>query len=311
MALEALLLRSGMILMEAAILERLRRAPGVRLDPLLMHAPLIYDAAGRRRLSGLYREYIDLASAAGLPLLLCTPTWRASRDRVTAAGIDSPINRDAVRFLQELRASRADGGPEVLIGGLIGCQGDCYRPEEALSSPEAERFHAWQVAELATAGCDYLIAETLPSVVEAVGIARAMQAAPQPYLISFVIGRDGRVLDGTDLPAALATVDDSTTRPPLGYLVNCAYPTFLGAAGQPRELFRRLIGYQANASSLDHCDLDGAATLQADAVSDWGRAMIDLNRRFGVKILGGCCGTDGRHLGYLARHGARHIGSPD
>jgi methionine synthase I (cobalamin-dependent) len=61
-----------------------------------------------------------------------------------------------------------------------------------------------------------------------------------------------------------------------------------------------LIGYQANASSLDHADLDGQSEVQVDDVRQWGREMLEMNRRFGVKILGGCCGTGVEHLQYLA-----------
>ncbi len=83
-------------------------------------------------------------------------------------------------------------------------------------------------------------------------------------------------------------------------MVNCAYPTFLCAAKQPAKLFNRLIGYQANASSLDHCDLDGTDQLKTENVSDWGEVMLELNRSYGVKILGGCCGTGVEHLRYIA-----------
>jgi S-methylmethionine-dependent homocysteine/selenocysteine methylase len=144
-----------------------------------------------------------------------------------------------------------------------------------------------------------LLAETLPNVDEAIGIARAMAATNVPYLISFVISRDGRVLDGTPLLDAIRRVDEAVDRKPLGFMVNCAYPTFLCADQQPAELFERLIGYQANASSLDHCDLDGADELQAESVADWGAEMLRLNRQFGLKILGGCCGTNADYLRYL------------
>ena len=101
---------------------------------------------------------------------------------------------------------------------------------------------------------------------------------------------------------AVKYIDLNTTEKPYGYMVNCAYPTFLCADTQPGELFERLIGYQANASSLDHCDLDGADQLVTDAVSEWGQLMIDLNRKYGIRVLGGCCGTSGDHLKYIVRN---------
>ena len=137
---------------------------------------------------------------------------------------------------------------------------------------------------------------------EALGIARAMESYAVPYIISFVIGRDGRILDGTNLYEAVKYIDGNTSKKPWGYMVNCAYPAFLCANSQPSGLYKRLIGYQANASSLDHCDLDGTDQLQADEVSQWGQLMLELNREYGIKILGGCCGTNGEHLRYIVQN---------
>jgi len=291
-----------LVLMEAAINERLRRSADVKLHPELVNAALIYDPAGRAALARIYGEYMDIAAEAALPLLLCTPTWRANRIRVSDSDVSPAINVDAAGFMQDLRDSRGATRAAVKIGGLLACKNDCYRPDEGLSAAEAEQFHSWQIEQLARGGVDFLLAETLPNVQEALGIARAMQTSGLPYVISFVIGRDSRVLDGSELQASVELIDSATQRRPLGYMVNCAYPSFLCAGRQPAELFRRLIGYQANASSLDHCDLDGAADLAADGVSDWGDLMLELNRSCGVKILGGCCGTNAGHLRYLVEN---------
>ena len=110
-----------------------------------------------------------------------------------------------------------------------------------------------------------MIAETLPNVDEAVGMAKALEQTEPPYLISFVIDRLGCILDGTSLFEAVQRIDAATTRQPLGFMVNCSYPTFLCVDEQPADLFHRLIGYQANASSLDHCDLEGADQLKAES----------------------------------------------
>jgi len=299
-----LLQSNDLLLLEAAVVERLRRSGRVELHPRLVHALLVREAAGQRELRSIYQEYIDIAAEARVPLILCTPTWRASRDRLEEAGVGQDVNADAVRFLKQLASDQGEFGSRIRIGGLIGCRNDCYIPEEGLSAAAAERFHAWQLERLATAGADFLMASTLPAVEEAVGIARAMAATGTPYVISFVIDRTGRVLDGTPLLDALNRVDGSVDPAPLGFMVNCAYPSFLRPDGQPAALFDRLVGYQANASSLDHCDLDGAAELSADDVSDWAERMLELKRRFGLRILGGCCGTGPEHLRHLARRGS-------
>lgn len=285
--------------MEAAIVEQVRRSGAVTLHPTLLNAPLIYDEAGVRELRTIYQGYIDIALEAEMPFLMCTPTWRANQARIVEARASRTMNADAVRFMQELRNAQRSGSGMIKIGGLIGCKNDCYQPNEGLSAAEAQQFHSWQIDQLAGAGVDFLIAETLPKVEEAKGIAKAMEASGIPYIISFVISRDGRVLDGTDLNDAVDSIDSETNQKPLGYMVNCAYPTFLCAPKQPADLFKRLIGCQANASSLDHRDLDGADRLETESVSDWGDEMVKLNRSYGVKILGGCCGTESGHLRYL------------
>lgn len=288
-----------LILMEGAVVEQLRRSEKVKLHPTLINAPLIYNEGERAELAKIYQNYINVAVEAETPLLICTPTWRANPERLKNSGVKLTINSDAVEFLKELRREQPSGKELIFIGGMIGCKNDCYLPEEGLSTKDSERFHSWQIEELANAGVDFLIAETLPNTEEAIGIAKSMEKSGIPYIISFVISREGKVLDGIGLAEAAERVDMATKDKPLGFMVNCAYPTFLCAENQPATLFERLIGYQANASSLDHCDLEGAEELKAESVSDWGAEMLKLNRSFGVKILGGCCGTGVDHLHYL------------
>jgi S-methylmethionine-dependent homocysteine/selenocysteine methylase len=301
-AMRRLLDTHDLVLMEAAVVERLRRGGRVELHPTLAHAPLIYDHAGRRALEEIYRSYIAVARTANLPLLLCTPTWRANHERLHVSAIRRDVNNDAVGFLRSLQEAAAASGPAMRIGGLIGCRNDCYRPEEGLAADEAEEFHAWQVRRLAGAGVDFLIAETLPNVHEATGIARAMAGTGVPYIISFAIDREGRLLDQTPLPQAVSLLDAVDPAPAIGYMVNCSHPSFLNAPRQPPDLFSRLVGYKGNASSLDQTELDGQNEIQVDDVATWGDEMLRLNRRYGVKVLGGCCGTGVEHLRYIVDH---------
>lgn len=119
----------------------------------------------------------------------------------------------------------------------------------------------------------------------------------KPYLVSFVINPQGRVLDGTKLADAIDTIDRAASRrPPLGYMVNCAYPSFLDMATLPQAVRDRLWGYQANASSKTPTALNGSRTRQMDDIGDWAKRMAALHRQWGVKILGGCCGTGHEHL---------------
>ena len=254
-------------------------------------------------MSSIYREYLATAQSAKLPLLLTAPTWRLDPIRVAAAGapaagVPETINSDAVAYLTGVRDAYASSEP-VLVGALIGPQSDCYRPDLAPTTDAATAFHTEQITELATTGADFLLAQTLPSVPEALGIARAMSVTGKPFIISFCTGPDGHVLDGTPLPQAIATIDAET--PPTGYFVNCTHPQFLLDAYRPGDL-HRLIGIQANGSSKDVTALEASATTQADPIPEWAAAMHRLHHEHQVQILGGCCGTTTAHMEALAAH---------
>ncbi len=296
-----LLEKHKFILAEAAVVERLRRNEKIELDEHLVHAPLIFSEAGRAALRAVYQEYIDIAAGSDRPILLSTPTWRTNHERVLASKQRQDINVEAARFLQALVANEPRK-VTVKIGGVIGCKNDCYHPAQGLSLHKAKDFHQWQVDELASASVDFLMAVTLPNVEEAAGIAQAMQATGLPYIISFVIGADGKVLDGTTLAAAMAFVDANTAHKPLGYFINCSYPSFLQAQSLAKIPTGRLLGLQANASSLSHAELEGSKELKSESVADWADLMVQLNTDFGLKILGGCCGTDSKHLSALVKH---------
>ncbi|YCM46988.1 homocysteine S-methyltransferase family protein (plasmid) [Verrucomicrobiaceae bacterium 227] len=294
-----LISRFPKILAECAIAERLRRDPEIKLHPTLFNTPLIYGPdAARQGMTSLYREYIDAAAAASLPLLLTAPTWRLDAGRIASAGVPKTINSDAVDYLLEVRDSHGSASP-VVVGALTGPKGDCYRPEEAPDEKAAEDFHAAQIEELADTPAEFLLAQTMPAVCEALGMARAMAATEKPYIISFCTGPDGRVLDGTSLPDAMARIDQGVGRTPLGYFVNCTHPDFL-TQNDPIGSLDRLIGIQANGSSKDVTKLDGASETEADPVMEWAKAMLKLHTLHKVTILGGCCGTGLAHLQSLS-----------
>jgi S-methylmethionine-dependent homocysteine/selenocysteine methylase len=281
------------ILMEAAIAERVRRAHPGLLHPRLATSLLIQTLEGREILSRFIREYIAIARDVDLPIVLGTPSWRVDKARCAEENIAGDLNADAVQFSQEFKQDYSD----IFIAGQIGCRNDCYKPEEALTTAEALDFHSWQIERLT--GADFLYGITLPEINEALGIAKAMAATGRPYIISFVIGKDGRILDGTPLEQAIDKIDSETTRPPIGYGVNCCYPAFLQSSELSGHAAARMISIQANASSLTHAELENAETVKADPVDHWAHCMHDLHRTTGIKMLGGCCGTTGEHLKVL------------
>ncbi|MDZ7759088.1 MAG: homocysteine S-methyltransferase family protein [Desulfovermiculus sp.] len=260
----------------------------------------IYDPYGQQALKKAYQGFVAAARDGGLPLLVTGPTWRCNHQLVQAADVPLSINRDAIRFMQGMiQELGLEMEHPVLVGGLLGPLRDAYRPELALDEKTARKTHAWQADELAQAGADYLMAATLPAVEEAAGLARAMAQTGTPYIVSFVLNRQGRILDGYSLDQAIQRIDAQSSPPPAGYMVNCSYPSFFQPQEEPARVLNRLIGYQANASSLEHCELDQAEKIEADPLDDWGDRMLELHLCWGLKILGGCCGTGEEHLRYL------------
>jgi homocysteine S-methyltransferase len=299
-------LNSGLgILTEGSVIERLRRDCPQYLDPFLANAPCIYDSRARDILRNIYKQYLNIGCEVARPILIFTPTWRANPERVKQAGFSNKkINYDATQFLKNIRNEYKDYSGQILIGGLIGCRGDAYDPSCALSADDAYRFHLPQARELAEAGVDFLIASTIPSVTEAIGMAKAMTSCGS-CIISFVIRRNGLLLDGTSLVDAIRLIDTSLSVKPVGYMVNCVHPFVYMEAMENllrlgSVLPERLIGLQANTSQKSPEELDGSPDLIPEDPEIFGMAMEQVKQKYGLKILGGCCGTDDRHIREIA-----------
>ena len=304
---QELLTQSPAILGEGAVIERLRRAPGIQLDDHVVNSAMIYQESGRAALATIYRQYLAIGQRYQLPLLLSTPTWRAGRERIAAAGLAGrDLNGDNTRFLGKLRDGCGDYARQVAICGLMSCRGDAYKPDEAMSADAAAGFHGWQADALAAAGVDFLLAATLPALSEALGLARAQAATGLSYLISFVARREGTLLDGTPLSLAIATIDAAVTPRPLAYLVNCTHASIFRSAllnerNSSPLVKQRVIGLLANTAALSPEELNERTELVEEAPEVFGRSVAALRSELGMKILGGCCGTDERHIACLAR----------
>lgn len=291
---------------EGGVLERVRRDPAIVLEPHLLNGGLIYDPVGRVRLAEIHGEYMRLAREAGLPLLTFTDTWRCSQNGIEASRFRGrPVNEDNVRFLAELRATFGEGSP-IFVGGLAGPSGDAYKPADSLDRRAAREFHKPQIAALASAGVDFLHLATAPNVEEALGVADAMAETGLPYIISFVIRRTGVVLDGTPLGQAIGRIDADATRPPIGFSLNCVHAQVLEtaldavAAAHP-SVCKRLLMFQANTADKEVEELDGSEELITEPADIFAAGVERLRGRFGIRVLGGCCGTEGAHVEALAR----------
>ena len=299
--------KSQCILGEGAVIERLRRDSEFDLDPHIVNSAFIYDEDKRTAISRIYREYLDVGFKYKLPLLLSTPTWRASRERIEKAGYEKKdVNGDNFRFLDGMRNSYGEYARKIVICGLMSCRGDAYNQSEALTSKDAHELHSWQAHRLAEAGVDFLLAATLPALSEATGLATAFAATGIPYIISFVFRSEGTLLDGTPLKEAISIIDTEANPKPIAFMANCTHASiFKTAIMHPTHssstVRKRVAGLLANTAALNPEELDDSEELIEEDPQIFGKSMASLHGELGLKILGGCCGTDDRHIDNLAK----------
>lgn len=303
MGFEECIKQNEKILMEGALGERLKREYGLKLDDHVAMAGLIYQEKGAAALVSLWKEYMEIAGRYHLPFLATTPTRRANRERVERAGCPDSILADNVAFLRDIQK---DSDIEMYVGGLMGCKGDAYTGDGALTEQEAFHFHKWQADLFQKAEVDFLYAGIMPTLSEAAGMAKAMESTNLPYIISFTIQADGCLIDGTPIADAIRYIDAVTQKSPVCYMTNCVHPSIVCRAlmrsfnrtGAVRE---RFLGIQANTSPLSYAELDGSADLKCSEPEEFAEEMLKLRRIHPIKIWGGCCGTDHRHMECLAK----------
>ena len=270
--------------------------------PLFAAFDLLKDDAGQAALRAYYEPYAALAKERGLGLVLESPTWRASPRWAGEIGYGSDeldaLNRRAIALLDQIRAAHGEDGAPIVISGCVGPQDDGYNPAAQLSADEAHHYHLTQVATFAETAADMVGALTLTYADEAIGIARAAADVGLPAAISFTVETDGRLPSGQPLGEAIEQVDQETGGAPAYYMVNCAHPThFEGALAAGEPWLERVLGVRANASMRSHAELDEADELDEGDPGELAAGYLRLGEKLPrLSVLGGCCGTDHRHV---------------
>ena len=274
--------------------------------PCFAAFPLLTTPDGRARLRRYYDGYVAIAREHGAGFVMETPTWRANPDWAeqlgfTPAQLDD-ANRAAVALAEEVRAAAAADGITAVVSGCIGPRGDGYDPGTAMTPEEAERYHAVQIGTFADTSADQVTAITMTNANEAIGVVRAASAAGIPAAISFTVETDGRLPTGQPLHEAIEQVDAATGAGAAYFMVNCAHPTHFSSALEHDGAWRqRLVGLRANSSAKSHAELDEATELDEGDPVELGAQHAALRDQLpAVRVLGGCCGTDARHVAAIA-----------
>lgn len=261
---------------------------------------------GRRVLEDYYRAFLELARRMGTGLVLESATWRSSPDWAEPLGLSlaelDALNADAISMLIALRAEYQSSANPIIVSGCIGPRGDGYDPGRIMPVDEAQAYHAHQARIFQSAGVDMIAAITMTNIPEAIGLARAAKARDVPVAISFTVETDGCLPTGDTLANAVAAVDEATQSYPAYYMINCAHPThFAGSLEDNAPWTARIRGVRANASTCSHAELDAMTELDIGDPADLAARHKTLIDRFPqITVLGGCCGTDLRHVTAIA-----------
>ncbi|WP_294230631.1 homocysteine S-methyltransferase family protein, partial [uncultured Shimia sp.] len=245
-----------------------------------------------------------IAATSNLGVILESATWVASADRAAPLGYDAPAlaaaNRDAIALLSDVRATLGD--IPALISANIGPRKDAYATDTQMTAFEAAAYHTPQIATLAQTNADLITAYTMANPAEAIGILHACRDHKMPCVIAFTVETNGRLPTGGTLEAAITQVDAATDKYAAYYMINCAHPDHFADVLTNAPWARRVGGIVANASRCSHAELDNASELDAGNPAEFGQQLVDLQQQHPhLRVLGGCCGTDMRHLDCLAR----------
>ncbi len=267
--------------------------------------PLLETDQGRAHLSRYTADLIALGQEHGVGVILESATWVANRDRGAAIGYTPEklieLNKKAISHVSEARDKF--GNRPTLISANVGPRSDAYAPSEQMNAEEAEAYHSEQIATLAATEADMISGYTIAYPAEAVGIVRAAKSAGIPVVIAFTVEVDGRLPTSVTLENAIGQVDEATVGYASYFMINCAHPDHFESALSDGSWMQRVRGIVANASRCSHAELDEATVLDDGDPIELGKQLAEIRRRFPhINVLGGCCGTDMRHMQSIARN---------
>jgi S-methylmethionine-dependent homocysteine/selenocysteine methylase len=268
---------------------------------------LLKRPGGESALREYFRAYARIAARHNADIVLESATWRASVDWGARLGYSeaelAEANRRAIALLERIRDELNETRIMAVISGCVGPRGDGYQPANMMTIDQALSYHRAQVDTFAGTAADMVSAITMNYVEEAIGIALAARDVEMPVAISFTVETDGRLATGQPLADAIGQVDAATGSYPAYYMLNCAHPQHFDSVLEPDASWTaRIRGLRANASRKSHAELNESPELDMGDPAELGTqyAWLKQHRLPRLNVLGGCCGTDQRHLESIA-----------
>ena len=270
--------------------------------------PLLDNPEADAVIRNIYRRYFDVAEARDTGLLILGHDYRASPDWGKKLGYSpdalAKMQRRTIRFLADMRAEYKGRVTDAYIAGCIGPRGDAYGTGGDITAAQAEDYHSVQLTTLKDTDADMAIAMTFNNIPEAVGVIRAATALAIPVGISLTLTTDSRLRSGPTLREAVETIDERTDGGAAWFGTNCAHPLeFEPALADDGPWTDRLRYIRPNAVKMEQVALCKLGHLEDGDPVELGQQMGEVARRFPLAdILGGCCGTDERHLDEIAKN---------
>ena len=232
---------------------------------------------------------VHAAYVAARAEVLTANTFRTHARSLRTAGL---ADRAAELTRVAVELARDAAGDAAWVAGSQATLEDCYSPELTPPDAELEREHGQMSANLALADVDAILVETQNTIREARIAARSAIGTGLPVLVSFVCGRDGRLLSGEFLREAARELGSLG---PDALLVNC-----LPADAVSRALMELRaagaglpIGAYAN---VGFADQRGQWVMTESVEPECYARMAAQWVGSGARIVGGCCGTTPEHI---------------
>lgn len=275
---------------------------GISTDPLLVK---------RRAQQYWYRTAVEMIARGYVNAGATMPT-------VNAFFLRSLLKKGFAALYQEMLSLNIEALLAALgnvnyerIAIALGPMNDCYRPELAPDVADASSFAAKQyslcmevLSQFGLSVSDVVfLHETIGTCKEALGLSRAAQLLKIPLIISFVVDRNGLLLSGEKVDHAIERIDRETAGFVEGFSLNCCSPYALDRVEsfcENKELFHRLIGFYPNSFDADPAMYETEADLLEPRKTDSLKLIVERGRRYGLQLIGGCCGFGYHDIKLLA-----------
>ena len=269
--------------------------------------PLLDDPEAHRVITDMFRRYMDVAEAHDTGMLMASHDYRASPDWAAKIGYSpeglAEMQRRTIDFLDGIRAEYAGRVSDVYITAAVGPRGDAYGTGGTITADEAEAYHTTQLTTVKDTAADMATAVTFNNIPEAVGVIRAANALDLPIGVSLTLTTEGRLRSGPSLREAVEAIDTETDGGAAWFGTNCAHPLeFDDALADAGPWLDRIRYIRPNAVKMEQVALCKLGHLEDGDPVELGQQMGEVARALpNADILGGCCGTDERHLAEIAR----------